>query len=83
MKGHFMLVAILFCVCIASQPEFITLSPSKSSFDLRSMVFTTVFDLIAFLHKYMWEVVGVCLLVVYGMYFYVGRKKNIRIVNNW
>lgn len=83
MKGHFILIALLLCICIASKPEFITLSPSKSSFDLRSMSFDTFFYLKVLLHKYTWEVVGVFLLIVYGMYFYVGRKKNIRIVNNW
>lgn len=39
--------------------------------------------LLAFIHNYIWEILGVILLVVYGMYFYVGKNKNVRIINNW
>lgn len=70
---------------LASQPNIEVLSVSEHSFDLAS---TDIKDGISkspvgFIHKYMWEFMGVVLLIVYGMYFYVGRNKNVRIVNNW
>lgn len=70
---------------LAAQPNIEVLSVSEKSFDLPSTECNYgIFKLfLGFIHKYMWEIMGVVLLIVYGLYFYVGRNKNVRIVNNW
>lgn len=77
-----LLFAILLCNCLASDIKITTISEPTTGFDFKGECFLYDSSL-ALIHKYSWEVLGFVLLLVYGMYFMVGRKKNLRIVNNW
>ena len=85
MQRRPLLFTLILCAAIAAQPNIEVLSVSEHSFDFASTDRKDGISksLIGFIHTYMWEILGVVLLIVYGMYFYVGRNKNVRIVNNW